>query len=98
MAGIAIDSIDTMGLDAFARVALTFIHILGAVEPCETIWAVAGELVSPRLAGTVGAWCHDTGIIQLITVFAHVPHWSFGTQAHIVTQMVKTCGTIVAGR
>lgn len=98
VAGIAIDSIYTIGPDAFARIALTFIHILSAVGPCKAIWAVAGEIVSPRLAGAVCAWCHDTGIIQLITVFAHVPNWPFGAQAHIVTQMVKTCGTIAARR
>lgn len=63
MAGIAIDSVDTMGLNAFAGVALTLIHILGAVEPREALQAVAGELVQPGLAGTVAARCHYTGIV-----------------------------------
>lgn len=63
MARIAVDVIDTEGLGTVAGVTLTLVYVLGAVETCEAIWAVAGKLISPRLAGTIGARCQDTGII-----------------------------------
>lgn len=80
-----------------AGVTLTFIHILGAVQPCVAIWALAGELMSTKIAGAVGTRCCDAGIVQLIAVFTHEPHGSFGAQAHIITHVFKTGGTVVAG-
>lgn len=98
MARIAVDSIDTLRPRTFARVALTLIHVLGAVEACEAIWAVADELSSTQLAGAVGARCQYAGIIKIVTVFTHVVHWMLGAQAHIFIQIVKTRSAIVAGR
>lgn len=97
MARVAIYFIDTVRLDAFAGVVLTWIHTLRAVEPGEVIWAVAGEINTPKIAGTVSARCLDTGIIQLFTLFTHVPHWSTCAQAHIVILELNTC-IIKAGR
>lgn len=78
MARVAIEAVDTVGAYALTRVALTFVNVLGAVEPSEALQAVAGELISPQLASAIGARCSDTGIIEFITVLAHVPHRSFG--------------------
>lgn len=98
MAGIAVDSIDTLRPGTFARVALTLIHVLGAVETCEAVWAVADELSSTQLAGAVGAGCQYAGVIEIVTVFTHVVHWMLGAQAHIFIQIVKARSAIVAGR
>lgn len=94
--GVSIDSVDAQWAGACTGVTLTFIYILAAVEACETIRAVAGELSGAERAGAVGACCCDTGVIQLSTVYAHIPHWSLRADAHIVTQVVKTRGSILA--
>lgn len=98
VAGIAIDCINTVGPITVAGVTLTFIDTLGAVEPCEAIWAVAAVLASSRFACAVGASCVEAGVIQLITVFTCKPQRSFGAKANIVTKVVETSATIVAGR
>lgn len=84
VAGVSVVPVDTKWADAITWIALTLVHVLSAVETSETIWTVAGELVSPRDTGAVGAWCSDAGVKQLLTVPAHEPHRSFRAQAHVV--------------
>lgn len=84
--------------DPFAGVAVTFIHFLLTAGTCVAVWAVAEELVRPRLAGAVCAGGRAAGVIQILTEFACVPDRSFGAHAHIVPLVVKTRRTVFTGR
>lgn len=95
---VSIGPVDAKWPDTFTRVTLAFIHILSAVKTRQTIWTVAGKLISPWNAGAVGAWCSDAGIQQLFTVLAHEPNWSFRAQARVVIQIVKTRGAVETRR
>lgn len=98
MAGIAVDSVQTVGPRTFARVALALVHILGAVGAREAVRAVAGEFVGAKGAGAVGARRPCAGVVELVTVVTHVPHGRLGAQTHVFAQVVEARAAIVTWR
>lgn len=98
MAGVAVDSVQAVGPRTFARVALALVHILGAVEAREAVWAVAGVMTGAQGASAVGARRTFAGVVEVVTVLTRVPHGRLGAQAHVFGQVVEAGAAIVAWR
>lgn len=98
MAGIAVDSVETVRPRTFARVALALVYVLGAVEAREAFWAVAGELTGAQDAGAVGARRPYAGVIEVVTVLTHVPHGRLRAQTYVLVQVVEARAAVVAWR
>lgn len=80
-----------------AGVALAFVHLFCAVITCESVWANAVVFCAARGVGAVFTWRKGAGIIELITVFAHVSYPLSGTDAGVIIHGVHTGSAILAG-
>lgn len=80
-----------------ARVALTFIHLLCAVISYESVRADAVVICGAGDAGAVFAWSKWAGIIELITVFAHVSDPVSSTDAGVVIHGVHAGSSVLTG-
>lgn len=80
-----------------AGVAQALIHLLRAVITCESVRADAVVLRGAGSAGAVFTRSKGASVIELITVFAHVSHPLFGTDAGIIITSVHTGSSILAG-
>lgn len=98
VAGIAVESIQTVRARTFARVALALVYILGAVVAREAVWAVAGEVTGAQGAGAVGARLPGAGVVEVVTVLTHVPHRRLRAQTHVLMQVVEARAAIVTWR
>lgn len=98
MAGVAVDSVETVRPRIFARVALALIHILGAVVTCEAVWTLAGEVTGAQAAGTVGTRRTHAGVVEVVTVFTRVPHGRLWAQTYVLVQVVEARAPVVAWR
>lgn len=80
-----------------ARIALTLVHLLCAVITCQSIWTDAAVFCGARGAAAFLTGGKRAGIVEFITVFAHVSHPLCGTDAGVVVHCVHTDGSIPAG-
>lgn len=79
MTGVSVHAVDTAVLGPGARVAMTSIDALGAVETPEAVRAWAGVVVLTQGTGAVGAVGMGTRIVKLLTVPPRVERRIFGT-------------------
>lgn len=97
-AEVSVQLVHTQRTRLGARVALTLVHLLGAVVSCESIRAYA--VVFPRSWGTGAVVTRHKGaaIVKFIAVFAHVQHTFSGTDTSIIIHGVHTGGPVLARR
>lgn len=96
-AEVAVELVDALSMGFIARVAVALIHFHSAVITGEPVRADTVVFCHARSAGTFIAGSKGAGIVQLITVFAHVADLLPGAEAGIVVHGVHTGGPIVAG-